>query len=183
MPIAILLALIVATVFYIFVSYISIMLVTPKVLSSSDAPLALLYQRATGTEPIVISLISMFAVVNGALIQIIMAARIFYGMSKKGWISIYFSHVHSKTRTPHIATFTVGGSVLVLALWFPLITLAKASSLLILIVFSLVNLALIKIKIQTPHPENIKTYSMVIPVLGALLSAMLLAFQLFSNLL
>ena len=157
------------------------MLVAPKILSNSDAPLALLYQSATGTEPILISLISMFAVINGALIQIIMAARIFYGMSKKGWISAYFSHIHYKTRTPHIATFTVGGSVLVLALWFPLIDLAKASSFLILVVFSLVNLALIKIKIQTPNPENIRTYSMLIPVLGALLSTMLLTFQLINT--
>jgi len=180
MPIAILLALIIATVLYFLVSYIAIMIVPPNILNSSDAPLALMYQRATGAEPIIISLISMFAVVNGALIQIIMAARIFYGMAKKGWISEHFSRVHPKTRTPHIATFTVGGSILVLALWIPLIELAKTTSFLILIIFCLVNLALIKIKIHTPNPENIKTYPMIIPSLGALLSAMLVTFQLFN---
>ena len=36
-----------------------------------------------GPEPVVITLISMFAVVNGALVQIIMGSRVLFGMANK----------------------------------------------------------------------------------------------------
>lgn len=44
---------------------VAVLLVEPRILAATDAPLALLYEQATGRRPVVIALISMAAVVNG----------------------------------------------------------------------------------------------------------------------
>ena len=58
---------------------------TPKINSAitTTAPFALLYTRATGEPATLISLVSLVAVTNGALIQIIMASRVLYGMAPR----------------------------------------------------------------------------------------------------
>jgi hypothetical protein len=48
----------------------------PAELASSEAPLAQIYEYYTGEKAIVISIIGMFAIINGALIQMIMASRV-----------------------------------------------------------------------------------------------------------
>ena len=92
--------------------------------------------------------------VNGALIQIIKGARIFYGMSCNGWLPVFFGVVNPRTRTPLRSTLVAGGIVLALALVLPLVSLAKATSAMVLMVFTLVNLALIRIKRRGPAPEG-----------------------------
>jgi amino acid transporter len=116
--------------------------------------------------------------VNGALIQIIMASRIFYGMAKKGWIWSGLAKVSKKTRTPVVATWLVIVIVLNLALWFPLEALAKGTSYLILIVFALVNASLISIKWSKPPAEGIINVPIWVPVAGFFSSVSLALFQL-----
>ena len=76
LPLAILLALGLATLFYVFVAVAALSVVSPAVLRQSEASLATVYQSVTGSDPWLISFISMFAVVNGGLIQIIMSSRV-----------------------------------------------------------------------------------------------------------
>lgn len=177
MPSGIILSLIISTALYFMVAFVTVMVISPEVLQHSKAPLAMVYEEATGDKPVIISIISLFAVVNGALIQIIMSTRILYGMSRQAWLPHIFSEVNRKTRTPLFATFLVTALLLIAALLLPLVTLAKATSFLLLIVFGLVNLALISVKRKQPYVENIRMYSIVVPVLGALLSFGLLLFE------
>ncbi len=44
--------------------------------------MALLYAKGGGT-PAVISVVALFAIINGVLIQIIMASRVFYGLANQ----------------------------------------------------------------------------------------------------
>jgi len=74
--------------------------------------------------------------------------------------------VHARTRTPHLATALVTGAILMLALWFPLVALAKFTSFVILVVFAFINLALLRIKHRHPAPEGIRTYPLWIPWAG-----------------
>jgi APA family basic amino acid/polyamine antiporter len=177
LPRAILLALGVTTLLYAAVSLTAVLTVPPQQLSASDAPLATVYQRATGDKPVVLSVISMFAVVNGALIQIIMGSRVLYGMSRQGWLPAALGSVWERTRTPVVATAATAAAVLALALWLPLETLARATSFLVLIIFSLVNLSLLRIKRRHPYPPDIRTFPVWIPALGILSSIGLLLFQ------
>jgi amino acid transporter len=127
------------------------------------------------------SVISIFAVVNGALIQIIMGSRILYGMSRQGWLPALFGRVWRKTQTPVAATIATAGGVLVLALWLPLVTLAKSTSFLVLVIFSLMNLSLLRIKWRDPHPEGLRVIPHWIPAGGVVASLGLLLFQVFAG--
>jgi len=177
LPLAILIALAVTTLLYAAVSITAVLTVAPQQLAASDAPLATVYQQATGSKPVVLSIISIFAVVNGALIQIIMGSRILYGMSRQGWLPALFGRVWRKTHTPVAATIATSGCVLVLALWLPLVTLARSTSFLVLLIFSLMNLSLLCIKRRDPHPEGLRVIPQWIPAGGIVASLGLLLFQ------
>jgi APA family basic amino acid/polyamine antiporter len=174
MPRGILLAFAISTVLYLLVSVAAIATLPIDTLAASDAPLADVYRAATGRSVAFISLIGLIAVINGALIQIIKAARVFYGMSSNGWLPAFFGVVNPRTRTPLRSTLVAGGIVLVFALALPLVSLAKTTSAMVLLVFILVNLALITIKRSGPPPEGVRAMPMWVPVLGALASALIL---------
>ena len=181
LPAGILLALLIATVMYVSVTLIAVLALDQNTLSESKAPLADILSATSNINPKIISIISMLAIVNGALIQMIMASRIFYGMAKKGWIWKRLAKVNAKTQTPVSATSLVIVIIMTLALWFPLESLAKATSYLILIVFTLINAALVSIKRTQPPVEGILNISIWIPVAGFIASISLLLFQLFSG--
>jgi amino acid transporter len=180
MPRAIVIVLIIATVLYITISWVSISLVSADELSFSSAPLALVYEKATGDKAVILSIIGMFAVINGALIQIIMVSRILYGMSSKGWMPKFLGVVNAKTSTPVYATIVAALVTLTLTLVLPLLTLAQSTSFLIFIVFTLVNLSLIRIKLKHPSPKDVKTYPIWIPIIAIVLNVAMLGFQVVS---
>jgi len=145
-PIAIIISLLVTTLFYILISIVAIMLMSPQELAASSAPLAIIYQTTTGQSPVVITIISLISVINGALIQVIMASRVLYGMSQRQWLPEKIGAVNKTTHTPLIATVLVIGFASFFALTFPLLSLAKITSFITLGVFMLINFALVKIK-------------------------------------
>lgn len=179
LPAGILLALLIATLMYALVALTAVLALDQATLSESTAPLADVLSVTSDIDPKFISSIGMLAIINGALIQMIMASRIFYGMAKKGWIWKGLSKVNEKTQTPVTATWLVIFIILSLALWFPLETLAKGTSYLILIVFALVNAALISIKQTQPIIKNSFTIPMWVPVSGLITSISMVLFQLF----
>ena len=182
LPRAIITAMVVTTVFYILISVISILSLPVGDLAQSDAPLALLYQHATGQEPIVITLISLVSVINGAMIQIIMASRVLYGISRQGWLPSVIGYVHPVTRTPLLATLIVALLILLFALWLPLLSLAILTSFVTLSIFTLVNLALWRIKIRSePAPESFSV-PLWVPIVGFFLSLAFVLFQVFATL-
>lgn len=178
LPRAILLALALATTLYLLVALVAVLSLPPAQLAASAAPLVLIFEHATAYPPTLIAAISLFAVVNGALIQIIMASRMVYGMSAAGWLPEMFAQVSARTGTPVVATVAAAAGVLIFALTLPLATLAKATSTIVLVVFTLVNMALIRIKRRDPAPAGARVYAGWIPWGGLLLSLALLAFHL-----
>ncbi len=178
MPKAILFALVIATLLYFLITFLCIATVPPDELAQSKAPLALVYERVTGNKPVLISVIGIFAVVNGALIQIIMASRIFYGLSREGWLPELIGRANTKTKTPVNATVMVSIMIIIMALWLPIETLAKATSFLLFILFTMVNLALWRIKQrEQSHPENIIKLPLWMPIAGAITSFAFVIFQ------
>ncbi len=181
MPLGIILTLLISTALYFMVSFVAVMTVPVESLQQSKAPLALVYQNSTGKDPVLISIISMFAVINGALIQIIMATRILYGLSSQKWLPKLFSKVNRYTHTPLVATVLVVSLLLAAALLLPLVTLAQITSFLLLIVFGLVNLALIFLKRRQPYATNIQTYPVMVPLLGLIFSFGIVIFEVFTR--
>ncbi len=181
MPRAIIVTLVIATLFYITIAIVSISVVPADELAHSTAPLAKVYETATHSDATLLSIIALFAVINGVLIQIIMASRIFYGMSNQGWLPNFLSIVHPKTATPINATIFAGIIVFLLATSFPILTLAQSTSFLIFIIFTLINISLIRIKLKNPSPEGIKTYPLFIPIIAITFNLTLLGFQILSG--
>lgn len=179
MPAAIILTLVITILLYVAVATVSVLTVPPAELAASDAPLALVYERASGGPATAVTGIAIFAVLNGALIQIIMASRVIYGLADQGELPRRLAYVNARTRTPVAATLLVTGIILVLALLVPLERLAEATSTIVLIVFALVNLALLAIKRRgTPAPAGVRVWPSWVPAAGFVASAGFLVLRL-----
>lgn len=176
LPYAMFIVMIVATLLYLLVAVTVTLALPMEQLANSAAPLALIIEHQ-GYSPIIISLISLIAMVNGALVQIIMATRILYGMSKQKNAPEIFGRVNKKTQTPIIATIIITMMTLAFALWLPIETLAKTTSAILLCVFILINISLIIIKRRSGDQPGSASYSILFPIIGALLSALFLAVQ------
>lgn len=177
MPRAILIALGVATLMYLLVTAAAVLTLSREELAGSPAPLALLYAKATGREPVFIAIVALFAVANGTLVLLIRAARVLHGMSAQGWLPRALGRVHAVRRTPLVATAAVTLATLVLALSLPLVSLAGATSGMLLFVFALVNLALLRIKRRRAAAPGVRSVPRIVPLTGFALSLLLLAFQ------
>jgi len=177
-PRAVLLALATTTVLYLAVATASVLAVAPRTLAASDAPLALVYEHVTGQAPATIAVISLFSVINGALIQLIMGSRVLYGMARQGWLPRGLARVDARTRTPVVATGLAMGLILVFALWLPLVTLARLTSFVTLVVFAMINLALWRIQRRGPPAPGVFRVPRWVPVGGFVASVGFLLFQL-----
>ncbi len=179
MPIAILVTLGLATLMYMIVTLVAVLSLPPQTLAAGDAPLAMIYEQNTGRSPVAITVIGMSAVVNGALIQIIMTSRVLYGLSRRGWLPEPLGIVHPTTRTPIIATVLVCAGIAALALSMEMAQLAESTGIVILIVFTLVNLSLIRIRRREPAPPGLLVFPLWIPALGFLASISFVAYRLY----
>jgi amino acid transporter len=152
LPRAIFLTLALTTLLYVLVVWVALVAVPPAELAASKAPLALAFERLTGASPRVMSAIAVVATLNGIIVQIILASRVMYGLARQGALPSSLQEVSPLTRTPLLATAVTAALVLAFALLFPLDRLADVTSRLTLVLFALVNLALIRIKVRERVP-------------------------------
>ncbi len=146
LPLAMALTLVIATVLYVLVAAVAVAAVPPAELAAAPAPLSLVFQRLAGTSPATIGVIAIVATLNTVLAQMTMATRVIYGMARLGDLPAVLGRVHAGTGTPILATAVLVAAVIALALAVPLESLAKGTSIATLLVFALVNLALIRLK-------------------------------------
>ena len=170
LPAGIIMALIITTFFYILVSFALVLTLPIEKLANHAAPFALIIKENSQIPVSIISLISLVAILNGALVQIVMGSRVLYGMAEKGVAPGVFKIVHSKTRTPVVATLFFSILLLVFALWFPIVMLAKITSFVILTIFTLVNLSLCVIKLRCYHVmKDYFIVPLIVPMIGFIL--------------
>lgn len=181
LPVAILAAVASATVLYILVAISALRVLPAEQLAASDAPLSALMAASGGSRRI-IAMISLIAVINGALVQIIMASRVLYGMATSAMIADFFARVNPVTHTPINSTLIIIGLILVFALSLPITQLAQLTSFIMLVIFSLVNLALITIKRKATIIYAGFQIPLAVPIAGAATSAILLLFQILMSL-
>lgn len=181
LPKAMVWAVIGATLLYVTVSTAMVATVSPAVLAEAPVPMAAIIADDGALLERIFVFISILTGINGALVQIVMASRVLYGLAREGKAPKAFSKVHPKTRTPLLATGLGTGIVLALALFFPLVGLAEATSFIILLVFAILNLALIRIKIrESSVPEGVKSYPTWLPYLALVACLGILGYKIFS---
>lgn len=166
LPRAILLSLGMTAILYFGVTLVTVLSTSQQSLIESDSPLSSVFTGEFGQS--VVAVVGMLAGLNGALVQIVMASRVAYGMAEKGMAPKIFRRVHPRTRTPLESTLAITIVVLVLALGFPLVRLAEATSTILLLIYALVNLSLLRIKWRDPNPPaEGPCYPVWLPVVGA----------------
>jgi len=151
LPRAIILTLVVATALYIVVVSVAVLTIPMEQLTTSAAPLALLFDASSGAERNLFNAIAVVATVNGVLVQMIMGSRVLYGLSAQGSLPAWLGYVSPLTRTPVVTTALVVAVTLLLALWLPIGDLAETASRIVLVVFAIVNVALLRLG---PPPES-----------------------------
>ena len=159
---------------YVLVSICAVALVPIGDLAGSDTPLVTVVQTGAPDLPIgdILPFISMFAVANSALINMLMASRLLYGMAKQGVLPPPLARVHPVRRTPWVAiVFTTLLSLGLIAYVTnasadAIAVLGGTTSLLLLAVFAVVNVAVLRLRRdRVPHDHFVTPT--VLPVLGA----------------
>lgn len=178
MPLAIILAVLIATVLYILVAIVAIDAIPIVALNNSNAPLSLVFNKISNTPGWVIVLIALAASAGGVLAHIISGSRLLYGMAEAGWLHKRLAVVHESRKTPVVTILIVVVAAAILAVLVDIKLLASATSYLILIIFGLVNGSLIIIKLRgsgTRKPHF--SVPLFVPILGLASCVGLLLFQ------
>src|SRR5918998_1955876 len=127
--------------------------------------------------------IGMFAVANSALINMLMASRLLYGMANQGVLPSAFGKVHSARRTPWVSIIVTTLISYGLIVWVvrqqateegasAVALLGGTTSLLLLCVFTVVNVALLVLRRRPVEHEHFRTW-VPLAVLGAITCAFL----------
>jgi amino acid transporter len=164
-PIALLVGLAAAGLIYMAVTVIASMAVPTQTLAESDGALLEVVQLgplAMSTK--VFSAIGLLALSNGALINMIMASRLLYGMAEEDVVPPAFSRL-SRWRTPAVAIVFTTAISIGLILTGDLGALADTTVLLLLCVFITVNVAVLVLR-RDPVQEDHFQVPSVFPVLG-----------------
>ena len=119
--------------------------------------------------------ITLFAIGNTALLNYVMGSRLLYGMSRQGLLPAMVGKVHATRRTPHIAIMILFVVVTALILSGSVKQLAESTVLLLLMVFSVVNVSLVVLKTRKGEPTGGFEVPLVIPILGAIVCLILIA--------
>jgi basic amino acid/polyamine antiporter, APA family len=162
-------------VIYVLVSIIAVAVVPVGELAASPTPLTTVVQTATPDFPITVLLpfISMFAVANSALINMLMASRLIYGMAKQRVLPPVLGGVLPRRRTPIAAilftTLLAVALITFLALdpTNPVVALlGGTTSLLLLSVFAVVNVVVLVLRRDRVDHRHFKAPT-ALPLVGA----------------
>jgi amino acid transporter len=162
--------LLIAGLVYLAVSVVASMAVPTERLAASDGPLLEVVQLgplAVNTK--LFAAIALFAVAKSALINMIMASRLLYGMSAQGIVPGAFSRVLPGRRTPWVAIAFTTGLAMILVSTGDLSTLADMTVLLLLVVFVLVNVSVLVLRRDHVEHEHYRAPT-VLPMIGAAIS-------------
>ncbi|MGW0006566.1 APC family permease [Nocardia grenadensis] len=167
-PKILLTGLLITGAIYVVVSITAVALVPPDQLAEGDTPLLQVVEiGAPGFPTQLFAFITMFAVANSALINMLMASRLLYGMAKHKVIPRVLGRVNRSRRTPHIAIlFTTLLAFGLLAFVDQVPELGGTTALLLLAVFTIVNIAVLVLRRDRVAHEHFRTPT-ALPVLGA----------------
>src|ERR687898_772698 len=170
-----------AGIIYLLVTFTASMVVPTGQLAASSGPLLEVVERSPfALPPLLFAGIALIAVSNGALINMIMASRVIYGMADQGVLPAGFSRGHPSPLTPWVSILFT--TLVVLALLATigrnptaLDTLSTTTVVLLLLAFIMVNASVLALRNDEVEHEHFRTPS-VFPILGILVSASLLVY-------
>ncbi len=174
-PRALLGGLLVAGAIYMTVTVVASMVVPTARLAASDGPLLEVVRSGPLSLPTrLFSAIALCALANGALINMIMASRIVYGMARERILPAGLGAVNARRQTPFGAIAATTAIAMVLIISGDLSGLADTTVLLLLAVFTAVNIAVLVLRRHPVRHTHFRAPT-AIPVIGAVVSVGLMA--------
>lgn len=178
-PRAILFSLAIATLLYVSVAITAVAVVPAAELAADPAPLALVAGRLfPGLWTGWLSIVALLAVTNTALFNLVMTSRVLYGMARQGMLPRVLGRVDPRRKTPQLAVALAFLITVALAATGALSMLARATNVLILSAFAMVNLSLIVVRARKIPPSvpvaDVFRVPIVAPVIGLLVTLLLL---------
>jgi APA family basic amino acid/polyamine antiporter len=181
LPRAIQIAIVVSTALYVAVALAAVALLEPAKLAASHSPLADAIAAGAPQLRGALGAVALFATANTALIALLGASRLLYGMAEGGSAPRAFAAVSGRRKTPVAATIAaVVGSLALLPLGGVEVVGAVAS-LTALLAFLVVNIAVIWLRRTKPRakrPYRVRFAVAGVPLpaaIGALASLLLMA--------
>ena len=161
--------LLITGVIYLLVSITAIALVDAEALGEGATPLLKVVEAGAPWFPLsVFGIITMCAVANSALINMLMASRLLYGMAQEKVLPSILGKVLPKRRTPYTAiVFTTGLAIALITFVGAVPDLGGTTALLLLAVFTLVNIAVLVLRSDTVEHDHF-TSPLGLPYIGAI---------------
>ncbi|WP_426185303.1 APC family permease [Microbacterium sp. TWP3-1-2b2] len=176
-PKALFAALLTAGVVYMLVGLASAVALPPEELQQSSGPLlAVVEATGVGVPSWLFSLIALVAVANGALLTMIMASRLAYGMAEQGLLPSGLGRVLPRRKTPWVAILVTTIVAMLLTLIGDLATLAETVVLLLLFVFLSANVSVLVLRRDRVEHDHFRVWTFV-PWLGIASCILLLTQQ------
>jgi amino acid transporter len=161
-------ALITAGILYMLVAAASTLTVPVEELADSTGPLLTVIEATgTGIPGWLFSAIALIAVANGALLTMIMASRLAYGMAEQGLMPPALGRVLPGRGTPWVAIIVTTVVAIVLTFTGGLAVLAGTVVVLLLFVFLSTNIAVLVLRRDKVEHEHFRVWT-AIPVLATL---------------
>jgi len=176
-PRALLGAVTAAGVVYVLVGLAVSTVVPADTLAQSTGPLLEVVAAAdAGIAPWVFSLVALVAVANGALLTMIMASRLTFGMARDGLLPGALAKVLPGRKTPWAAIVATTVVAMVLCSTGSVAALAETVVLLLLFVFISTNVAVLVLRSDRADSGHFRTPT-ALPVLALITCAVLLTQQ------
>jgi APA family basic amino acid/polyamine antiporter len=172
-PRALFVGIVVTGTIYVAIAIIAVILVEPAALARSSGPLLdVVVAAGVRFPPELFAGIALLAITNTALLNMIMASRLLYGMANEKIVPSVFARVHAKRKTPFVA---IGFTVVIAAVLASIGSvkeLAETTVLLLLLVFALVNIIVLVLRRRPVEHAHFET-SRIAAGTGALFSLVL----------
>ncbi|MGH3759960.1 APC family permease [Actinophytocola sp.] len=172
-PKALLSGMATAALIYVLVAITSSLLVSASELADAESG-ALLLVIGIGAPDFPIWLfewIGMFAVINSALINMLMASRLLYGMANERILPRVFGTVHPFRRTPWVSILVTSGIAAVLVATAGedgVSKLGGTTALLLLCVFAVVNISVLVLRRESVEHRHFRAPTWT-PIVGGIL--------------
>src|SRR5688572_17212701 len=153
-PRAIFLSLGIATTLYILVALAAVALLPSDQLAEAQAPLADAARARSTKIAGALGGIALFATANTALVSMLVASRVVFGIAREGEIPRVMAAVLQGRKTPWVATIVVTAVAAALIPFGKVGVVASISSFASLLAFAAVNVALIVLRYTEPRQER-----------------------------
>ena len=183
LPIGIITSLVVCTIVYILVAAILTGMVKWDLIDTHSPIATAMAQVGVSWASAAISIGAVAGLSSVILVQLMAVTRVLFAMARDGLLPKVFSSIHKKYGTPHVLTIVVGSFVAICTFFIDINKAAELCNIGTLTAFTVVCAGIVILRFKEPdmHRPFRMPWAPGLPLFGALLSASLILFTLFTT--